>query len=168
MFKSFLIAIAAMAFYSTVSTPAVAKCSSGFLANAACQAGIIDKQTANGLDAAHAAAGRPLDHLANQAAGAAANYFVPGSGPYVTQGLEYRDMYNRGQLPGQQHFAPEPHAQPMYRPLPQPVYAPPPYYAPPMYRPVPQPVYAPPPYYAPPMYRPVPRMVMYRPMPRYW
>jgi hypothetical protein len=53
-------------------------------------------QAADTLDRAHAAAGRPLDHAANAAAGAAANYVVPGSGVYVTQGLELRDAYNRG------------------------------------------------------------------------
>jgi hypothetical protein len=55
------------------------------------------------LDDWHNRAGRPLDdHAANQAAGAAANYAVPGSGPYVTEGLEMRDRYNRtgSVLPG--------------------------------------------------------------------
>ena len=77
-------------------------CSSGFFADVACRAGLIDKQTANGLDAAHAGMGRPLDHMANQAAGAAANYIAPGSGPYVTQGLELRDQYTRGGFGGAQ------------------------------------------------------------------
>lgn len=80
---------------STAVSSALADCSPGFLANIGCELGVIDQQTANGLDAAHAAAGRPLDHAANQAAGAAANWVVPGSGPYVTQGLEFRDQWNR-------------------------------------------------------------------------
>jgi hypothetical protein len=95
-----------------------------------------------------------LDHAANQAAGAVANYFVPGSGPYVTQGLEYRDMYNRGQWqPPQAMYAPMPrygqpfYGQPAYAPMPQPPYAQP-FYGQPMYAPVLRPMYAPamPPY----------------------
>ena len=76
-------------------TPASARCSSGEIANFLCRTGVISQQTAQTADAAHAGMGRPLDHLANQAAGAAANYVVPGSGPYVTEGLELRDQYNR-------------------------------------------------------------------------
>lgn len=94
----YAVAFGSIVFASAGVSSASAGCSSGFLADLACQAGLIDKQTANNLDAAHAAAGRPLDHAANQAAGAAANYVVPGSGVYVTQGLEMRDRYNRGQL----------------------------------------------------------------------
>jgi hypothetical protein len=39
--------------------------------------------------------GRPLDHAANEAAGAAVDYFVPGAGEYVTEGLELRDEIRR-------------------------------------------------------------------------
>lgn len=42
---------------------AEARCSSGFLANLACEIGVIDKKTANGLDRAHAKAGAPLDKV---------------------------------------------------------------------------------------------------------
>ncbi|MFG1342493.1 hypothetical protein [Xanthobacter autotrophicus] len=80
---------------SASTTAAFAGCSSGFIADVLCQTGVIDRQTANTLDGVHAGMGRPLDHLANQAAGAAANYAAPGSGQVVTQGLELRDQWNR-------------------------------------------------------------------------
>ncbi|MEP1573896.1 hypothetical protein [Roseibium album] len=42
---------------------AKAGCSDGFLANLACEIGIIDKKTANDLDRAHAQAGAPLNKV---------------------------------------------------------------------------------------------------------
>jgi hypothetical protein len=49
---------------------AYARCSSGEIANFLCDAGVINKPTANGLDGAHAAVGNPLD----RAGAAAAQY----------------------------------------------------------------------------------------------
>lgn len=88
--------IASTALISMFSIGAANACSSGFLADLACRAGVINQDQAHALDAAHAAMGRPLDHMANQAAGAAVNYVAPGAGVYVTQGLEMRDQFNRG------------------------------------------------------------------------
>jgi hypothetical protein len=48
------------------------------------------------LDKIHDQMGRPLDHAANQAAGAVVDYVAPGAGQVVTQGLELRDRINRG------------------------------------------------------------------------
>jgi hypothetical protein len=80
------------------SGTARADCSPGFFANVLCEAGVIDEDTANDLDEWHEDAGRPLDHLGNEAAGAAADYFVPGSGEFITEGLELRDAIRRGEL----------------------------------------------------------------------
>lgn len=104
---------------SAGTTSAFADCSSGFIANALCQAGVIDKNTANTADRIHAGMGRPLDHLANQAAGAGANYILWGSGPAVTQALEARDQWNRSGgmgapgAPGMGMPQPIPLAQPL-------------------------------------------------------
>ena len=81
---------------ATVSSLAIA---GGAPANACGIIGCIVNQVAPGvgdqLDDWHNRAGRPLDHLANQAAGSAADYVAPGSGPFVTEGLELRDRLNR-------------------------------------------------------------------------
>ncbi len=92
-----LLVVCSMLTISFASVPAHAE---GFLAGLARNAGLINEDQRRALDNAHAAAGRPLDHLANQAAGAAANYVIPGSGPYVTQGLEMRDQFNRSGFGG--------------------------------------------------------------------
>ena len=89
--KSLLIA-ASVASVMTASAPAFA---CGFIACALRDVGVINEDQRRALDQKHEEMGRPLDHAANQAAGAAANAVVPGSGVYVTQGLELRDQYNR-------------------------------------------------------------------------
>ena len=108
-----------------------ARCSSGEIANVL---GSITGRCdlAQQADQAHAAMGRPLDHMANQAAGAASNYVVPGSGMYVTQGLEAYDQYRRG---GFNRYAAPP--APSYAPPMMPYYQP----APVQYYPQPQPFY---------------------------
>ena len=63
-------------------------CSSGAIADFLCKTGVINQDTANGLDAAHAAAGRPIE---TQILPAAADYFVPGSG----DALRLYDQVNR-------------------------------------------------------------------------
>jgi hypothetical protein len=80
------------------STSAHADCSPGFLANLACQAGIIDEETANDLDAWHEDMGRPFDHAVNRAAGAAVDSSVPGACKFVTEGFELRDAIRRNEL----------------------------------------------------------------------
>jgi len=60
--------------------------------------GVIDEDTANQLDDWHADMGRQLDHAANEAAGAAADFVVPGSGEFVADGLELRDTIRRGEF----------------------------------------------------------------------
>lgn len=124
MLKSIKLSLVAAAILTTAAaTPVFAE---GFLAGLARDAGIINEQQRRALDNAHAAAGRPLDHMANQAAGAAANYFVPGSGPAVTQGLEALDQYNR--MPRPPGPAGQPGGYPQnaggyptaYQPMPQP------------------------------------------------
>ena len=42
--------IVAAALAASLAAPAAHACSSGFLADLACRAGLIDKKTANGLD----------------------------------------------------------------------------------------------------------------------
>ncbi|MFK4772286.1 hypothetical protein [Rhizobium sp. ZW T2_16] len=56
-------------------------------ADVACQAGLIDKETANGLDRAHAAMGRPIE---TQVAPAVADAIYPGAGQIVRY-----DQFNR-------------------------------------------------------------------------
>lgn len=94
MFKSIKISVIAAAaiFGAAAATPVLAQ---GFIADGLKRMGVINEAQRRLLDDAHAAGGRPLDHAANQAAGAASNFFVPGSGPAVTQGLEALDRYNR-------------------------------------------------------------------------
>ncbi|WP_377811160.1 hypothetical protein ABNQ38_33830 (plasmid) [Azospirillum sp. A29] len=58
------------------SSQAAFACSSGFLADLACRAGIIKKETAQDLDRRHAQMGRPLD----SAYRAGLNSVVPGAG----------------------------------------------------------------------------------------
>ena len=61
------------------SSAAHAECSSGFFANLACEAGIIDQQTAQTADRLNAQMGQPFDHGVTQAM----DVFVPGSGTAV-------------------------------------------------------------------------------------
>ena len=61
------------------TSAAYAQCSSGFIANALCELGVIDKPTANALDDVHKGLGNPLDH----AAPGIAEWMVPGSGAIV-------------------------------------------------------------------------------------
>jgi len=96
MKKVMIIATAAVSALA-MSGAAHAKCSSGFIANALCEAGVIDKDTANAADRVHADIGRPLDRMGNEAAAAASDYFVPGSGQYVRGALHARDQFNRSQ-----------------------------------------------------------------------
>jgi len=56
------------------ASSAFARCSSGEIANFFCEKGIINKSTANAADAAHAAAGNPLDRVGHVIA---QNYGVP-------------------------------------------------------------------------------------------
>lgn len=78
--KKLLLVTAAMV--STISaTEAFANCSPGFLADLACQAGIIDQQTANGLDQFHAGMGRPIE---TQIVPAIADAWLPGAGVALT------------------------------------------------------------------------------------
>lgn len=62
-----------------LSTAAHAECSSGFLANLACEAGLIDQQTAQAADRLNAQMGQPVDHAITQGMDAV----VPGSGTAV-------------------------------------------------------------------------------------
>lgn len=57
-------AVVAFAFSIAAASTASANCSPGFLADVACDLGIINQSTANDLDGVHAAIGRPLDNLA--------------------------------------------------------------------------------------------------------
>jgi hypothetical protein len=72
-----------------------ADCSPGFLANLACQTGLINKQTANGLDQVNAGLGNPisLGHLCVTAAGAFA-------GPANPIGMACQAMTPNGVLAG--------------------------------------------------------------------
>lgn len=99
------LAFAAAAFTTAGTAHA---CSSGFLADLACQAGIIDQNTAQTLDRLNAQTGQPVDNAIYQGMDA----LVPGAGT-VARG--YAGMQNRG--------SPFPAPQ-------TPVYAPAPTYAP--------------------------------------
>jgi hypothetical protein len=70
--KTAAFAIAAMGF----SGAAYAECSSGLLADLACQAGLIDQDTAQGLDRLNGAMGQPVDNAIYTGMDAV----VPGSG----------------------------------------------------------------------------------------
>ena len=91
MTRNILLALATVASLAAFqTTPAAA---GGFLADTFVRP--FAPQVATALDQAHANMGRPLDHAANAAAGAGANFVVPGSGGYVTGALEARDRFNR-------------------------------------------------------------------------
>ena len=79
----------------------------GFLANLACQTGVIDNDTAHTLDRANAAAGQPVDNAIYQAM----DSYVPGSG---TAAGTYARM--RQNLPSIPTSAPAP--APSYNPGP--------------------------------------------------
>ena|GEM_PF-3545490 len=115
--KKYISALAAALVIGSVgvATTSAYACSSGFIAGGLCNLGVINNQASENLDAAHAAMGRPLDHAANGVAGAAADIVVPGSGEFVTQGLELRDAARRadfGQPPQNGGFQPQPLPQP--------------------------------------------------------
>ncbi|WP_156612855.1 hypothetical protein [Ensifer sp. Root142] len=57
------IVIALVATCSFISNEASASCSSGFLADVLCQTGVINQDTANGLDQVHKGVGNPLDNV---------------------------------------------------------------------------------------------------------
>ncbi|GLS29315.1 hypothetical protein SAMN04488498_113119 [Mesorhizobium albiziae] len=80
----------AAAMLSTASaTEAFADCSSGFIANVLCETGVINQETANGLDGIHAGMGRPIE---TQILPGVADAFYPGSG----NALRAWDQMNRG------------------------------------------------------------------------
>jgi hypothetical protein len=111
----------------------------GFLASLARDVGLINEQQRQTIDGIHAGLGRPGDHLANQAAGAAVDYFVPGYGRGVTQGLEMRDRMRR-QAAGM-NYAPAPAPMP-YGSYGAPYgYGNPMHFAAPMALPMPYPMY---------------------------
>jgi hypothetical protein len=104
---------------ANVATTSAYACSSGFIAGGLCNLGVINNKASENLDAWHAAAGRPLDHAANEGAGAAADIVVPGSGEFITEGLELRDAVRRGEsgLPLRNGgFQPQPMPQAMSMP----------------------------------------------------
>jgi hypothetical protein len=98
--KKYISALAAVLIAGSASVAATSAhaCSSGFIAGGLCNLGVIDDDTSEDVDAWHEEAGRPLDHAANAAAGAAAEFVVPGSAEFVTEGLEIRDAVRRGEF----------------------------------------------------------------------
>jgi hypothetical protein len=66
--SKYLTAISAVVFSVAAFSPVLADCSSGFIASALCQAGLINKETANALDAAHKNLGQAADSLDSLAA----------------------------------------------------------------------------------------------------
>jgi hypothetical protein len=99
------IIFSAAAFFAAFGASNAHACSSGFLADLACRAGIIDQRTANTLDGIHAGLGNPLDH----AAPAIAEWAVPGSGAIIG-GVQQLNSFG-GTLGG--GFQPAPAARPM-------------------------------------------------------
>uniref|UniRef100_A0A7C1P8I2 Uncharacterized protein n=1 Tax=Agrobacterium albertimagni TaxID=147266 RepID=A0A7C1P8I2_9HYPH len=77
-------AIASVTFVTEASA-----CSSGILADVACRFGVIDQRTANGLDQAHAALGRPIE---TKILPGIADGVYPGAG----QAMRMYDQFNRG------------------------------------------------------------------------
>lgn len=104
--KTTAIAIAA---FGMAGSAQAGSCSSGFLADLACQAGLIDQDTAQSLDAANKALGQPVD----QAVYAGMDYVVPGSG---TAARGYAQLQQRGSRGNRGGPAPQ------YQPAPQPQY----------------------------------------------
>jgi hypothetical protein len=109
MTNTFKIATVALALTASSLTAgqAQAKCSSGFIANALCNAGVIDKQTANTLDRGHQVLGNPLD----RAAPVIAESVVPGSGAVIGSMQQYNRI-KRHYLPGRGSHAPRPQLRP--------------------------------------------------------
>ena len=104
MNKIILAAVAAM---STLGFSGVAhaNCSPGFLADVACQMGIIDQDTANTFDRANAAAGQPVDNAVYRGM----DYLVPGSGgaAQTYAQMRQRGMFNGAPQPVPQAPAPQ-------------------------------------------------------------
>lgn len=94
------------------STGALANCSSGFIADALCQAGVIDQQTANTADAWNAATGQPVDNAIYDGM----DDFVPGSGD-AARLYAQRDRFLPSAPPVQYRqptpFGPQPYPQPV-------------------------------------------------------
>ena len=79
------------------ATSAQAGCSKGFIADLACRAGVINKQTANGLDAVHAGIGRPLDRMAPAIGGMVAGPVGAGIGTVWQQQDQLRRQAEQSQ-----------------------------------------------------------------------
>jgi hypothetical protein len=89
------VAVGGLLMTGPLGSTAWADCSPGFLANLACQAGVINKQTANGLDQVNAGLGNPvsLGHVCVTAAGAF-------GGPANPIGMACQAMTPNGLLAG--------------------------------------------------------------------
>ncbi|WP_342110872.1 hypothetical protein [Methylobacterium sp. SI9] len=87
----------AMVTMSLGTNSAQAGCSKGALADLACRAGLINKQTANSLDAFHAGIGRPLDRLAPAMGGVAAGPVGAGIGTVWQRQDQFRRQAEQSQ-----------------------------------------------------------------------